>query len=144
MDVVGWFNLTSDDVVHALTYTVNYHAERSWYIGHAWSLSVEEQFYLLAGRVAFCGKVEAMDSLFCHCNVSIDTLKHLVSFPVLNRVGKLATGSRPWLIPLPWMPTGTQEWLKLQRPYHRIGVRLFSLVPVLFCMPARLYLTVRG
>ena len=35
------------DLVHAFTYTVNYATNRSWYVGHLWSLSVEEQFYLL-------------------------------------------------------------------------------------------------
>ena len=34
------------DLVHAVTYTVNYATNRSWYLGHLWSLSVEEQFYL--------------------------------------------------------------------------------------------------
>jgi len=38
--------LMDGDLGHALTYTVNYHGPRSWYVGHAWSLSVEEQFYL--------------------------------------------------------------------------------------------------
>lgn len=35
------------DVVHALTYTMNYHSDRGWDLGHLWSLAVEEQFYLL-------------------------------------------------------------------------------------------------
>lgn len=35
------------DLVHAFTYTVNYATNRSWFVGHLWSLSVEEQFYLL-------------------------------------------------------------------------------------------------
>ena len=35
------------DVLAAVTYTTNYHHDRSWYLGHAWSLAVEEQFYLL-------------------------------------------------------------------------------------------------
>jgi peptidoglycan/LPS O-acetylase OafA/YrhL len=35
------------DPLSAATYTVNYLPQASWYIGHAWSLSVEEQFYLL-------------------------------------------------------------------------------------------------
>jgi len=35
------------DALHAFTYTTNYHPHRSWWMGHTWSLSVEEQFYLL-------------------------------------------------------------------------------------------------
>ncbi|HEY7376986.1 MAG TPA: acyltransferase [Polyangia bacterium] len=35
------------DVLAAATYTMNYHHDRSWYVGHLWSLAVEEQFYLL-------------------------------------------------------------------------------------------------
>jgi peptidoglycan/LPS O-acetylase OafA/YrhL len=43
----GWIHLHPDDLLAAVTYTVNYHHDRSWYVGHAWSLAVEEQFYLL-------------------------------------------------------------------------------------------------
>jgi len=39
--------LHQGDVAHALTYTMNYHHDRAWSLGHSWSLSVEEQFYLL-------------------------------------------------------------------------------------------------
>ena len=35
------------DRLHALTYTVNYHHLRSCQVSHLWSLSVEEQFYLV-------------------------------------------------------------------------------------------------
>ncbi len=35
------------DALAAATYTMNYHQDRSWWLGHLWSLSVEEQFYLL-------------------------------------------------------------------------------------------------
>jgi peptidoglycan/LPS O-acetylase OafA/YrhL len=44
---LGWFTLSRYDLLAALTYTTNYHQERGWNLGHAWSLSVEEQFYLL-------------------------------------------------------------------------------------------------
>lgn len=44
---LGWIRLSGSDILHALTYTVNYDPHRSWIIGHLWSLSIEEQFYLL-------------------------------------------------------------------------------------------------
>jgi peptidoglycan/LPS O-acetylase OafA/YrhL len=43
----GWIQLRPHDLLAAVTYTVNYHHDRSWYLGHAWSLAAEEQFYLL-------------------------------------------------------------------------------------------------
>lgn len=43
----GRLTLREGDLLHAVTYTINYHRDRAWHLGHAWSLSVEEQFYLL-------------------------------------------------------------------------------------------------
>ena len=43
----GALTLAPRDVAHAVTYTSNYAAGRSWWLGHTWSLGVEEQFYLL-------------------------------------------------------------------------------------------------
>ena len=34
-------------LVHALSYTTNYNPQLLWDLGHSWSLSVEEQFYLI-------------------------------------------------------------------------------------------------
>jgi peptidoglycan/LPS O-acetylase OafA/YrhL len=45
--LLGFLFLAPADVAHAITYTSNYDAGRSWSIGHTWSLGVEEQFYLL-------------------------------------------------------------------------------------------------
>jgi peptidoglycan/LPS O-acetylase OafA/YrhL len=44
---VGLVALRPWDMLAASTYTINYHYDRSWYVGHIWSLSVEEQFYLV-------------------------------------------------------------------------------------------------
>jgi peptidoglycan/LPS O-acetylase OafA/YrhL len=43
----GIVHLQAKDIWHACTYTVNFEPGRSWQIGHLWSLSVEEQFYLI-------------------------------------------------------------------------------------------------
>jgi len=44
---MGVVTLLPGDMLHALTYTMNYHLKRAWYLNHIWSLSVEEQFYLI-------------------------------------------------------------------------------------------------
>lgn len=43
----GAAHLTGRDFAYALTYTVNFEPDRSMQMGHLWSLSIEEQFYLL-------------------------------------------------------------------------------------------------
>jgi peptidoglycan/LPS O-acetylase OafA/YrhL len=45
--LAGMVHLRATDIWHAVTYTVNYLPQMPWEIGHLWSLSVEEQFYLL-------------------------------------------------------------------------------------------------
>ena len=47
LSVAGRITLARGDMLHAVTYTMNYHPQRSWWVGHLWSLAVEEQFYLL-------------------------------------------------------------------------------------------------
>jgi peptidoglycan/LPS O-acetylase OafA/YrhL len=44
---LGWIVMRTGDVVAAVTYTMNYRKDPAWSLGHIWSLSVEEQFYLL-------------------------------------------------------------------------------------------------
>jgi peptidoglycan/LPS O-acetylase OafA/YrhL len=45
--MLGWVKIADGDVLHAMTFTMNYHYVRAWQVGHLWSLAVEEQFYLL-------------------------------------------------------------------------------------------------
>jgi peptidoglycan/LPS O-acetylase OafA/YrhL len=44
---VAWIHVRGTDFFFGATYLINYDAHRSWYVGHLWSLAVEEQFYLL-------------------------------------------------------------------------------------------------
>lgn len=43
----GWIQLNRYDLAAALTYTMNFDASPAWWLGHTWTLSVEEQFYLV-------------------------------------------------------------------------------------------------
>ena len=56
LHLLGFLPLAGRDLIHALTYTANYNAHsvsfhfdpaQEWYLNHLWSLSVEEQFYML-------------------------------------------------------------------------------------------------
>lgn len=47
MQWLGYASLQTRDWVGALTYTVNFLRHPAWEVGHAWSLSIEEHFYLL-------------------------------------------------------------------------------------------------
>lgn len=47
MIAAHWHALTWSSILSALTYSSNYFHDEHWVLGHLWSLSVEEQFYLL-------------------------------------------------------------------------------------------------
>lgn len=44
---LGAIALLPGDLGCAISYSTNFHATRSWWTGHLWSLSVEEQFYVI-------------------------------------------------------------------------------------------------
>ncbi len=46
LQAMGLARLAGSDWLAALTYTVNFLRHPAWEVGHAWSLSIEEHFYL--------------------------------------------------------------------------------------------------
>jgi len=57
--VMAWGNIeqlgvTNSDLLHAFTFTVNFNLKNTnWFVGHFWSLSVEEQFYIFWPLIFF-------------------------------------------------------------------------------------------
>ncbi len=45
--LAGWVVIPRSDFAFAAAYAMNFHEHRAWYLGHMWSLAVEEQFYIL-------------------------------------------------------------------------------------------------
>lgn len=111
---LGWIHTTRADVVHALTYTTNYQFDPSWPLGHLWSLSVEEQFYLLWPllflRLSYRGAIIAALAMFAaaplvravmHLLIHHDTYRDLPIFPAVAdaiAAGCLVALLRPWLL----------------------------------------------
>src|SRR5436190_21478787 len=57
----GRVRLLPYDMLAAATFTTNFHHPRAWWLGHLWSLSVEEQFYLLwPAMVLLLGRSSAL------------------------------------------------------------------------------------
>jgi peptidoglycan/LPS O-acetylase OafA/YrhL len=131
----GWIGLTSADLLHAVTYTVNYYPDRSWALGHAWSLSVEEQFYLLWPAVLLlAGRRRGLWIAFAIMLVC--PLIRLGYFYVLPWLIRYEVGYRfetvADAIAVGCVLAGVYQWIQRNRLCQRaLQSRLFALVPLM-------------
>jgi peptidoglycan/LPS O-acetylase OafA/YrhL len=128
---VGLIALSNHDVFHALTYTTNYFAPQGWYLGHTWSLAVEEQFYLLWPAVLlWLGKrraVWAAASLLLLCPlVRVFSIFHLFHRPDSAAFEMVADSLACGCLLALW-----RERLHQQSWYWRVlNAKLFALLPL--------------
>lgn len=144
----GWIDLNTTDIAYSLTYTVNYYPGRSWSIGHLWSLSVEEQFYilwpavflLLRGRRALYAALVAflagpLVRAAMHMYFASDSpWRDLEIFPAMAdniAIGCILALLRPWLLTRPWYLRLTSTyWIGLAVPMILLINRLLGYTVV--------------
>jgi peptidoglycan/LPS O-acetylase OafA/YrhL len=133
-------SLDQGDIAHALTYTMNFHQARAWWLGHTWSLSVEEQFYILwPAVVAFGGRRSALR--VSAATVLLSPLLKCVTyyfFPALREsIGEsFQTIADPLAIGC--LLATIREWLGNQPLYIRlIRSRVMLCVPLLILLANR-------
>ena len=138
----GIVQLTSGDMAHALTYTSNYYSARSWLVGHTWSLSVEEQFYLLwPALVVMAGRRRAL--WLAALAVAFAPMIRIASWELMRSSGD-GIGHRfetvADAIAVGCVLAGARDWLHQLPSYRRLlASRLFVLVPCLAVAGSLLY-----
>jgi peptidoglycan/LPS O-acetylase OafA/YrhL len=135
--VAGFLHLHARDLWHAVTYTVNFLPARGKQIGHLWSLSNEEQFYILwpcafvllgprrsgwvaLGTILFGPVARACAWVFLRGTPYYD----LPMFPMVAdsiAMGCLLANISGWL-------EGKNWYLRLFRPAYSVGLLALLLV----------------
>jgi peptidoglycan/LPS O-acetylase OafA/YrhL len=133
LHALGTIQLAPHDIPHALTYSSNYYPERSWYMGHTWSLAVEEQFYLLfpAALLALGRKrgLVAAASLILLCPLIRLVVRQYPPFQGYESGKTFETLADALAVGCTL--AGAHTWLHTQQAYRRLlASRLFVLIPL--------------
>lgn len=127
--------LHAHDLLHATTYTMDYRlAGTSWYLGHLWSLSVEEQFYLLWPlTLALAGRKRGIFIALLVCLVApFIRLGDFVYFPSIRSQIGVRFETVADSLAMGCLLAGVRDALTYNRGYQRfLSSRLFVLVPLL-------------
>ena len=149
MQATGQAHLTIRDWLGAATYTVNFLRQPAWEIGHAWSLSIEEHFYLVwpfvmamaprSGRLVTLGCLAFCFALRWVILLAFPAESVMAGLWTFTRLDSIATGCL--LAFLAWDETWPASGPGLSgRPGRRRGVA----APDRLARPFRLQRQVRG
>jgi peptidoglycan/LPS O-acetylase OafA/YrhL len=92
----GTLALRKTDWIAAITYTVNFVRHPSWEIGHIWSLSIEEHFYLFWPMILFIWGPQRARGIAIGCIVIAFVLRWyiLLVMPAWSQMAELWTFTR--------------------------------------------------
>ena len=128
----GVIFLRKVDFLHAATFTMNY-ANHTWWLGHLWSLSVEEQFYFVwPVALCFMGRINGM-KLAAVVVIVVPLIRLAIWVLLPSYRGSLGFGFESCAdsFAIGCLLAGFRDWLGRQQSYLKfLESWLFVLVPV--------------